>query len=266
MENCLLTPIGKSKFTPLEEALKEVEGMLDAPEGLPGNASETGQQPAAPIVWRPGMKCIVDMLPAYEGAYKNQDWWIDYFNSLNDGRFFASMPDYYHFFKQLKNSIETGNDNDTSQAVVQSLRKDFTDKLIVTSTRIQYGINPRNSLEGRIIHHYGCNNTSLIKESIKEIPIYSDAGIAKVVRGQKGLKYLQAYFGTSDNGETIVQLMEFISGKKRNKINLCTEDNDTRSHSITNVAALYFGGGFRIYGDGILDVGGRARGVRYEQR
>src|SRR3989338_1746132 len=202
MQN-LLKPIGKSKHVSPKEAMIILEGIPDAPEGSAGDDEAkgiTGPQ----NVWRPGMKCLIDALPAEDGAYKTQDQWIQYFNALKDGRVFASMPDYYQFFKQLKNSIENG-DKDVSQAVIQSLRRDFKNRWIDSSTRIQNGINPANSLEGKIIHNYGCKDTSLVNEEIKEIPIYSSAGIAEVVQEQKGLEYLRAYFGTNDSAETIIQ-------------------------------------------------------------
>lgn len=210
-------------------------------------------------------KCVIDALPAENGTYKTQDQWIQYWNNINDGRVMASMPDYYQFFKQLKNSVETDNDKTASQAVMQSLQKDFTDKWIVASTRVQYGINTGNSLEGKIVHHYGCNDASLVKEEIKEIPIYRDVGINKVIGEQKGLEYLQTYFDTSDDAETIVQLMEFISGKKRNKIKVWTADTDARNKPTDRVAALGFmDDEFLINGSDNLGNEGRARGVRYE--
>ncbi len=266
MKNCLLTPIGNGNYTPPEKALEELAKIPDAPEGLPDEVPEHGPQgPASPVIWHPGMKCIVDAASAENSANKIQDQWIEYWNNINDGRFFASMPDYYQFFKQLKNNIETGNNKDASQAAMQSLREDFEDRWIVTSTRIQYGINPRNSLEGKIVHHYGCNDTSLVKEEIKEIPVYRDEGITKVIQEQKGLEYLQTYFDTGDDAETIVQLMEFISGKKRNKIKVWTADTDARSSPTNRVAALSFDfGEFHVIGGSSLVSGGRARGVRYE--
>ena len=260
----LLKPIKNSKHVSIEEAMRILEGIPDAPEGSAG-ADEAKGSTAPQNVWQPGMKCLIDALPAENGAYKMQDQWIQYFNALKDGRVFASMPDYYPFFKQLKNSIETGDDNAASQAVIQSLRKDFKDRWIVSSTRIQNGINPANSLEGKIIHNYGCKDTSLVNEEIKEIPVYSSAGIAEVVQEQKGLEYLRAYFGTNDSAETIIQLMGFVSGKERSKIKVWTADTDARSQPTDKVAVLSYGGdGFHINGDDLLIDRGRARGVRYE--
>ena len=234
----LLKPTGKSKYVSPEEAMRRLEEVPDAPEG------DTRDDKAKGItgpqnVWRPGMKCLIDALPAEDSADKTQDQWIQYFNALKDGRVFASMPDYYQFFKQLKNSIENG-DKDVSQAVIQSLRRDFKNRWIDSSTRIQNGINPANSLEGKIIHNYGCKDTSLVNEEIKEIPVYSSAGIAEVVQEQKGLDFLRTYFGTNDDAEAIVKLMEFISGKERSEIKVWTAETDARNKPTDRVADICY--------------------------
>lgn len=213
----------------------------------------------------------LDTAPAEGGQYKTQDQWIDYWNSLDGDKYMASTADLYSCFKNLKTTLKSGSAEEkvTAKALVDSLRKDFNDRWIITSTRIEYTI--LSPLEGRIIHHYKSKNPELTKEITLNIPVYRDVKLADVTSSEDGLKYLQAYWGTEDDANTITETMEFISGKKKGSIKVWTADT-TSNNSATprnvqpqRVAGLdYNDDYFHIVGDGYLSLNGRSRGGAYK--
>jgi hypothetical protein len=209
----------------------------------------------------------LDSNPEKNGEYLTQDDWIKYWNNQEGDRYNASAPDLYDNFKRLKVATESGTDEEknSSKTLVDSLRKDFNDRWLVTSTRLQYNINPTNNLEGKVIHHYKCKNPDLTKETTLNIQVYRGDKIADVINTEDGLKYLQTYWGTEDDAETIMQTMEFISKKKRNAIKVWTADSSDRSNVPERAAFLsYFNVVFRIGGNGNLNYDGRSRGGAYK--
>ena len=168
---------------------------------------------------------MLDLNPSeIDGKRKTHEEWIDYWNNIDDGRVFASMPQLYLAFKQLKYILEHNPRKEKQYAkyVVESLRKDFNwgdRSLLLTSTKTIYLGAIEDSI---IIHNYGCKNPSLIKKIDVKIPVYNGIPIEYVAKNVKGLNYIQSLFNTEDGLETIMQTLELISNRKRNNIRIFT--------------------------------------------
>ena len=154
---------------------------------------------------------ILDDSAADNGNTKTQNQWIEYWN--NDGRRFASAPDLYQVFKQLRTK---GNE---ARTMVDSLREDFNKIWIVTSTRLIYQPDNYNA---KIIHNYGNKNSSLVKEVDIKVLEYLGVLIADKTNDEDCLAYLKALFDTKDDTEEIISVLEYISDKSREKIKLWT--------------------------------------------
>ncbi|MFH0797970.1 MAG: hypothetical protein V1906_01015 [Candidatus Woesearchaeota archaeon] len=199
---------------------------------------------------------ILDKESALDGKIKTQDQWIEHWNCINDGRYFASMKDMYDAFRQIR------QESDKHKELLANLRKDFKESWIVASTRIIY--NP-DDLGARIVHHYGSSNDSLKREFTLDVPIYNGVNISTAFGNQSGINYLQAFFGTADNPDTIIETIEHISGKNKEKIYLWTPERDSRRSFSDRAAWLgYVNVGFILNG-GVIIIGnnGRSFGVRY---
>ncbi|MBI1969584.1 hypothetical protein HYS48_02725 [Candidatus Woesearchaeota archaeon] len=193
-----------------------------------GNRVErSSAQARSPITMPSEMK--LDTTAAENGVIKTQEEWVQYWNAVTDGRTFASMPDYYAAFKQLKAMEERGTAEEKAWArrMVTSLREDFATPCLSTSTRIKY--EPHN-LEATIIHHQGDKNKTLVKEfSRVVVPEYTDTrgerrlGIA--VGEPLGLMYLRALFDTEDDGTTMASVLEYISGGSSSWFSVPWKDN-----------------------------------------
>ena len=87
---------------------------------------------------------MLDLNPSeIDGKRKTHEEWIDYWNNIDDGRVFASMPQLYLAFKQLKYILEHNprKEKQYAKQVVESLRKDFNwgdRSLLLTSTKTIY--------------------------------------------------------------------------------------------------------------------------------
>ena len=177
------------------------------------------------------------------------------------------MGDYYQFFKQLKvMSEDTADEKAEAQGLVAGLREDFDwpgkNNWLIGSIRLVYS---KDNLDAKIIHHYGC--AELVKEAEIKVPVYRGTPVTQVASEGEGLTYLQTLFGTKDEGEGIIQILEFVSSKEREEIKVWTapvEDAYTRSRYPSRAAGFgYNGGSFHVCGDGGLSGQGRSRGVIY---
>ncbi len=165
--------------------------------------------------------------------------WIDYWNKVEDGRVMASAGDLYQAFKLLRKMHEYGTAKQQTQAecYLDNLRKDFlwsgTEGGLTCSTRLFYS---QTSLDAKIVHHYRCRKPELTTETTIEVPVYRDIPIEKIVGEEKGLAYLQALLDTQDDGETIIQTVEFVSGKNKSNIFGWTANNTINDTKYTRAS------------------------------
>ena len=203
---------------------------------------------------------------------RTPDKWIDYWNKIKDGRVMASMGDLYKSFKIIRKMYQCGTAEQQTQAqrYLDSLRKDFPWEEnkggLVSSTRLFYS---EKSLDAKIVHGYRCRRPELTTQTTLEVPVYRGTSVETIVSEEKGLAYLQAFFDTPDDGEAIIQTVEFVSGKYRNSIkgwtaNTTTNDTKfTRASHPERAAWLGCSGYFDLDGNSNLSGSGAARGVRF---
>jgi len=264
MKTHSLKPFDDGKYLSEEDALKLLE-TIPIPKDDPGSVnpppnknSDLGDM-------------VIDLNPAAQGNLKSQDEWITYWNNINNGRIFASMADYYHAFKQLKEKFEQGSikEKQITQLIINSLGEDFDwpnqNSWLVSSTRIKYRPDREDA---QIIHYYNCHNKSVIQKHNLIIPEYLGVLVSEVLNDPKGLTYLQTLFGTQDDKEAMMQNLEFISYSPRTVIKILTppikEDlNYANRQGLSERASGIFKGnsGILVCDDYIV-TRGRSRGVR----
>jgi hypothetical protein len=281
----LLKPFDDGNYLSEEEALKLIEKIpIPVSSGSESIQHDESKQPDVSEAKNPDLENRIiqlDNLSAENGSKKTQDDWVSYWNNINNfgapirGRIFASMPDYYQAFKQLKEKVEHGSSKDKqlTKKVVDSLREDFDwpskNNWLISSTRIKY---QSNTEDAQIIHHYNCNNKSLIQQYDILIPEYLGVLISDVVNDTRGLTYLQTFLGTKDNKNLIMENLEFISNKPRNEIKIWTpplinNTYTTRTQRPERASGFDYGSGeFHVDGSSSLDNVGRSRGVLVNPR
>ena len=164
---------------------------------------------------------ILDSVPAENGAVKNQNDWIAYWNSITDGRRFASIADYYQVFRQLSDALKTGSDAEKAAAnqSIDSLRKDLRESWLVTSTRIIY---QPDSLEARLIHGFGAGNLQQTSGRDLTVPLYWNTPITEVYSTAEGLAYLRSLLSTDETGPVIAERLSAVSGYQPQNIKIWT--------------------------------------------
>ena len=188
------------------------------------------------------MDITLDEIAADNGSNKTQDQWTAYFNDKNE--IMASMPDLYM----------AGKSN--NQNLLESLRKDFQESWIVTSTRIKY----EDKTNARIIHDYGSRLIAPVEHKII-IPESGSGNLAKVLGTSEGLIYAQTLFGTNDNASQIKDTLQKLSNYSLDKIKVWFAALLARP--VERAACLdYVDGDFRVGGYDDLGGSGRSRGVR----
>jgi len=200
----------------------------------------------------------IDEAAAESGATKTQDKWIDYWNAVDDGRWFPSAPELYQVFRQIADEPEEHS------TLLASIRKDFTERWLLSSTRIQYN---GNDTMARIIHNY---NSERQQEPIDiDIPVYrGDKGdtLIKVLGQDVGLEYFNALLGSDDSPEEIKRIFEAISGKDSDNTKVWTPLLDggwSRAKRPERAVSFgYIDGDFLINCYDLLYYYGRSRGVR----
>ena len=153
----------------------------------------------------------------------------------------------------LYNAGKTGTDQ-----LLKSLQKDFTERYVMSSTRIIY--EPA-SLESKIIHYHG---SSIITPEEKTIiiPYYNGELIENVLNSREGIAYLQSLFSTNDGIEAITSALEKLSAYPRAKIKIWTPSQSSRKDIPQRAVRLRcYGGDFHVYCYRYLDYEARSRGV-----
>ena len=199
---------------------------------------------------------VIELLSAEEGTYKTQSDWIKYFNK--QGKRMISAPDIYKAGKS------------DSKELRNSLKKDFFESRIVSSTRIIYtpNLHNPNDLGARIVHNFGSTVINPKEKIIAEIPIYEGESVKSVVEG-KGLPYVRAIFDTKDRKYKILDTLQELCEESPENIKFSTPDLTLRrTYPERNVGFLNVNFKFFVVsGDGISDFsGGRSRGVSINPR
>jgi len=226
IENIKPIEDGEEEFVSIEEALEKIDKYK------PPKVQKSKEKPKPNKLER--HLVILDDKPAKKGDKKIQDDWITYWNKRKDGRIFASMPDLYQAFKQMKSLYDNGTVGECKKAsrFVFSLRKDFDfkkDNMLLTSTRIIY--QPDN-LEAEIIHHYG-NKNFVVKSPKITIPHYEDwIRLPGIMEDKVGRAFLKALFNTKDNIETIMDTLKFTSPFSREQIAFPTPPLESSFYTI----------------------------------
>lgn len=214
---------------------------------------------------------LLDEHAADNGRKRLQPEWFDYWSNIHDGRVMASMGDFYESFKVMK-KMHTGSEQENVKArsLLFSLRDDFDwpgkNNWLIAGTRLFYS---GNSLDALIVQHYRCDKPELTKETVLVVPTYRGVPIEKIVSQKAGLEYMQALFDTEDDGETMLQTLEFVSGKNRANIvgwTAAVSNNDSSytrtSHPERAAGFSYYHDRFRVIGNIISNNPGCSRGVR----
>jgi len=203
-------------------------------------------------------RLTLDDVAAQNGATKTQDRWIKYYNKekrIREGKLFASMAEIYQVFKQIVDAPEE------HEALLASLRRDFDEIFLLSSTRIRYNAHDGNA---QIMHNYG---SKMQKEPIElEIPVLRPGKLTEL--NDKGIEFLQALLDTDENKEEIMGVLSRISNRPNDKLRVWTPPFDsfsyyTRSERSERAVTLdYYIGNFRVLADGLPDdYDGRSRAV-----
>lgn len=204
MKSHSLKPFDDGKYLSEEEALKLLES-IPIPEDDLRKVNPPKVKPHTPIIDNPNLESrIIDLNLADKDLTKSPYDWITLFNARNE--IMASMSDIY----------QAGKSN--NQALLDSLRKDFRESVIVTSTLVKY-VGHRQ--EATIIHNYESKLIQSVEYKLV-IPVYSLTLLTDVLDTNEGLKYLQALFNTNDNASQIKDTLQKLSDCPINKINAWT--------------------------------------------
>ena len=217
---------------------------------------------------------LLDEHAADGGKKRLPNEWFDHWSTVHDGRVQASMGDLYASFKAIR-KMHSGSEQEQAKAksLLLSLREDFDwpgkQNWLIAGTRL---FHSGNGLEMRIVQHYRCNKPELITETVLDVPVYNNKPVSEAVSEKYGLPYMQTLLDTLDGPETMIQALEFISGKDRNDIRVWTagwsgsSQQDAlkkRAEYPERAAGFYCNNGqFHVYGLNINGGPGCSRGVR----
>ena len=188
------------------------------------------------------------ILPRPDDDYRTQEEWIKYFN--DEKKSMISMPDVFQIVK--KNNTEA----------IESLRKDFKDYWLITSTRIVYS---KENLSAKIIHNADSTVAKPKEINLKEVPECRPTYLKEFLETNEGLNYIRALMDNKKaTKEQITKLFVALSGKKEKNIRFWTPDQDSRKSKQIRSVVLCFVGFVRFDvggGDWFGDGDGLSRGV-----
>lgn len=190
----------------------------------------------------------IKLLPRPDNEHRTQEEAIALHNQRKERM--ISMPDIFQTVQE--NNAEA----------IESLRKDFKDHWLVTSTRIIYN---QNDLSARIIHNADSTITKQKEIAVKEIPVCQPTYLPKLLDNKSGLDYFRALVDAPK--ATKEQLLHFfiaLSGKKEDDIRFWTPSQSSRRDDQARSVQLYFYdvGWFCVFGGGrVDDSDGLSRGV-----
>ena len=234
--------LGKQYTKTLEEAAKT--GGFRGPEAVLRHLVETH----AHGLMQRNQAVIIDTHAADNGARRTQEQWISYFNNV--GKPMISAPNVYLAGKTA------------SDELLASLRKDFDESWLVSSTRISY----RDDLSGKITHNHGSTVVKPSQRDVKIIPVYNGIPLAQALKSDEGVAYLHSLFDTSDEPRDITGTLENLSKRGADRIGLWIPDQGSRN-SYSERAVWFVGNFHRFRVGGVhFGYGGRSRGVSMSPR
>ena len=190
----------------------------------------------------------IKILPRQDNEHRTQEQWIKYFNT--EKKAMISIPNIFQLVKE--NNTET----------IESLRKDFKDYWLVTSTRIIYN---RDNLSAKIIHNADSNVVKQTVINLKEIPVCRPTYIKELLETDTGLNYIRALIDNKKaTKEQIINFFTALSGKKEKNIRFWTPSQSLRAEKQVRSVDLVFDGfgGFDVFGSYWFDYSnGLSRGV-----
>lgn len=192
----------------------------------------------------------IDLSPVDNGRSRTQKGWIAYFNKLKKAM--ISGADLY----------SAGNSG--SDELLDSLRKDFIESWIVSSTHNSYS---KNNLSAKITQDYGSTVRKPTEIYVAEVPVYQGESAIKVIEGN-GLGYVQAMFNTKDKPAKILDTLSKLSQKAPEDIEFWTPDQNLReSYPERAVRFDDYDRRFLVYGNYSFDgSSGHSRGVLINPR
>ncbi len=185
--------------------------------------------------------------PRPDDEYRTQEDWIQFFN--NKKQRMISSPDVLQLMEE------------NNLIAIESLRKDFKDMWLVTSTQIIYN---KEDLSATIIQNAGSTVVKPKETKLKSVPCYDGKKLKDVINTTEGLAFLKAILDTNKNVNGIVQFLESISNKDSNRIRIWTPTQSGRKDKQIRSVCLGFGGFGRFdvgASDWFLNYGGYSRGV-----
>ncbi len=190
----------------------------------------------------------IKVLPRPDDEYRTQEQWIEYFNK--EKKPMISMPNVFQLVKE-KNT-----------EAIESLRKDFKDSWLVTSTRIIYDTD---NLSAKIIHNADSTVTKQKEINLKEIPSCWPTYLKELLETEAGLNYIRALIDNNKaTKEEIINFFVTLSGKKEKNIRFWTPSQSSRKDRQVRSVDLCFGdfGRFSVNGNYWFgDNDGFSRGV-----
>ncbi|KKL08343.1 hypothetical protein LCGC14_2576830, partial [marine sediment metagenome] len=109
---------------------------------------------------------------------------------------------------------------------IESLRKDFDDYWLVTSTRIVYN---KDNLSAKIIHNADSKIVKQTEINVKEVPVCRPTYIKELLETDAGLNYIRALIDNKKaTKEDIINFFVTLSGKKEKNIRFWTPYQSSR--------------------------------------
>jgi hypothetical protein len=187
------------------------------------------------------------ILPS-DGTYRTQEQSIDYHNERKESM--LSMPNIFQLVKE--NNTEA----------IESLRKDFDKRWIITSTRIIYD---KDNLSAKIIHNADSTVVKPTEINLKEIPYCNPTYLNKLLETEEGLDYIRALINNKKvTKKEIINFFTALSRKKEKNIMFWTPSQNSRKDKRVRSVVLFFVDfdWFNVDGDFWFgNSGGVSRGV-----
>ena len=185
--------------------------------------------------------------PRPDDEYRTQEEWIQFFN--NKKQRMISAPDVLKLMEE------------NNLMAIESLKKDFKDQWLVTSTQIIYNAQ---DLSATIIQNAESTIVKPKEVKLKSVPVYRGEKLKDVISTTEGLAFLRAIFDTNISADKLTQFLNSVSNKDLDKIKIWSPTQSSRKEKqIRSVDLCYVDfGRFYVCGNGWFgDYYGDSHGV-----